>query len=1534
MPDPKTIAQETPKLKKVYEYLKKNNKVRSSTYEEFESKMQQPGKLEKVYEALKSEQKVRSEDFNTFKQSMFPEDTVRKEQPMGFIPEDNAPPAVEPQPVIQEASPAVEQEQSSPTPDSAAISPETQAAFNQFDPSTIAPSSPEDKRFEFDQQRIEDKRTREMITGEKPGKLPSQEIIDRANSFGGQFNQALVSGITSIPKAIAIGANKLDEFFGTGEPGKKVEEYATYKVGEGIDKKMLDWGITTTNPDHDDSFWNSTIPSALGSVASMAIFGRPNPTSAALATEKSAITKGLTEAGKSLRSPGAVVGGTSMAVPEFEAAKASGMSDEDAFGVFLKNYAVGQTEIIPFQRALSRINKLSGGGLMQTLKVGAVGGLEEGTQETVQGILTNKIAQGSYDPERDTFTDVIDQAGAGFFVGMILPGIGRAMNSMTPEQKVQTKQVINDKLMDVKNGIPERDKNVPEQQQPEVEESISGGPVEQEANTKNVEAQQPEVPVTPSPDSTEVVQGERASETIPVEETFQAPEDTPQSREGSVAETPKIKTDEKGRKSKGRKKGLLKPEPTEEAVAEAAAVSTPESVQENDRPPEETVDVQRQADDSGLQQSSEDTLDSQEAPAQIEETTPVVQESDENVPKEEFGYKPGAVKSGTEVKFEWLGLEKTGKVVGYNDRGDRIKIKGKDGTVYPINPEKVDVKIVSKEEQMARPISEERPVAYNSRRKQPIGIVSNGLPGENSFMFQTDLGKKISDTFQKQFTSKGFLPKAVFDRWIKTKGEIGKYESQVKFTLSDTKRAIKQEYKGKPTDAQITDINLALQGKTPSNPLPPKTAVAVQEMRAQIDNLSRRFINEGIVSGDLSLKFQKNLGTYLTRSYRKFDDPFWAEFVPDQVRTNAEGFLRGKYPKYSNEEIQGLINYIMYDPQAPGALLKGSKLGSKDLSLLKKREQIAPEIRALMGEYGDPLLNYTRTITKMANLVAKHHFLQDVKAQGIGVFLFDKPTGKYSVPIAAEGSKTMAPLNGLYTTQEIGETFEQFNSMEPMPDWVKWYMKANAWVKAGKTVFSVMTHARNLMGNIGFVVMNGHYRVDKAGSAIQNAWANVYADDKAIRDKFQEYIQLGVVQDSGAAGELKNYIEDIRKGKDFFEKINDNKIRKIKNGILDTTQNLYQFEDDLFKIYAFENEFERYKKAFPAMPVDQLKDKAANIVRDTYPTYSMVPKIVKSLRANPLLGTFVSFPAEVLRTTYNTIALAKEELSNPSTRSIGAQRAAGIMMASLMPTAASYATRALLGLDGEDDEDLRRFVAPWQKNSEYLYMGVDGDKYRIIDMGYSDPHSYLKRPIYDLLKGDDLTKSAVSAVGSLAQPFLSEELLAERLIDLSRNRKKTGDHVYNPDAPVGDQVEDMWHHMQVAIEPGTAASLRRIIKAGGGETDKYGNKYELQNELIGLVSGQKQEVKDISQALLFRAYELKDRVDLTEKELFRVTKNKTSTEEDVAKAKSKHDSAMELISEEALKIYLGAIRLGVDPKEARKTMMRTRSPIIIKKIKQ
>jgi len=144
----------------------------------------------------------------------------------------------------------------------------------------------------------------------------------------------------------------------------------------------------------------------------------------------------LQAVGKSAVSRPGIVGGSMVAAPEWEAAKANGLSDEAAFNVLIQNYLVGQTEVLPIQSMLSKLNRVTGNSLINTFKNIGTGGLQEGVQEGIQTYLTNEIAKGSYDPDRDPLFQVLESAKVGGIVGMILPGIGSVVqNTQSPELK-------------------------------------------------------------------------------------------------------------------------------------------------------------------------------------------------------------------------------------------------------------------------------------------------------------------------------------------------------------------------------------------------------------------------------------------------------------------------------------------------------------------------------------------------------------------------------------------------------------------------------------------------------------------------------------------------------------------------------------------------------------------------------------------------------------------------------------------------------------------------------------------------------------------------------------------------------------------------------------------------------------------------------------------------------------------------------------------------------------------------------------------
>lgn len=725
------------------------------------------------------------------------------------------------------------------------------------------------------------------------------------------------------------------------------------------------------------------------------------------------------------------------------------------------------------------------------------------------------------------------------------------------------------------------------------------------------------------------------------------------------------------------------------------------------------------------------------------------------------------------------------------------------------------------------------------------------------------IGKSLKNLAKKYFTAAGELPSEAYDAKVRKEGRVSKEMNQLRFAIADFRRGVTRALGGKElTQADLEQMNSVLRNEAEMSTVPESVRAPLQKMRDHIDSLSRQLIAEGVAQGDLVGIITENLGTYATRSYRVFDDPKWRRKVPAEVRNRAAAAIRQMDPRKTDQEIAGIIESLLFRGAAdtPAALLTGSKLGSKDLSIFMKRQEVPPWLRDLWGEYKDPGVNYARSVFKMSHLLANQQFLNEVREAGLGRWLRtqeDGPIvneyGEVITPIAAEGSSVMSPLNGLYTTPEIKRAFEEFDKPGSFPLWLRMGMSVNYAVKYGKTVGSMMTHIRNLISNAGFAVANGHWRLNKANRAAWTTATGAFGlSDQDYRDYYLRLAELGVVGEDVRAGELKDALRDANQGNiDEFLYNRDvrhaKKIARTGRASIRALNALYQAEDAVWKVYAFENEKARYGKAHPEWSETQVEEQAAKIVRDTYPTYSKIGQGVKALRRFPLVGTFVSFPAEVVRTTFNTVQLGFQELQTPGVRLIGAQRIVGTALSIGMLSVLSRAMMGMFGIDEDEDEDLRWFVPPWQENSRFVYTSPPEDgTYRFVDLGYSDPHAYLTDSLIAAMRGDSLSESVGNATAEFLRPFASEEILAGALMDLRSNEDQK---IYNPRDEFGEQAKDMVTHLwNKALEPGTISSLRRINTAIQG-TDP--NK-DVTTEVVAMTTGQRLQKVDVGHSLGFR----------------------------------------------------------------------------------
>lgn len=191
----------------------------------------------------------------------------------------------------------------------------------------------------------------------------------------------------------------------------------------------------------------------------------------------------------------------------------------------------------------------------------------------------------------------------------------------------------------------------------------------------------------------------------------------------------------------------------------------------------------------------------------------------------------------------------------------------------------------------------------------------------------------------------------------------------------------------------------------------------------------------------------------------------------------------------------------------------------------------------------------------------------------MGVFFFDKndinKPKEFNTQIAAEGSETMNPLNGLYTTKEIAESFKEatglLNAIQvalpysisgPVKSTYEYYMKLLSGVKWAKTIGSVGTHGKNISGNISFMLANGYISPElfrDAAKVVYNDFAN--KSNEELRAKMNEYIEAGIVSQSATLGEIRAMFKDANFDKSFERRMTD----KSKNPVYEFMSNVKKF---------------------------------------------------------------------------------------------------------------------------------------------------------------------------------------------------------------------------------------------------------------------------------------------------------------------------------------------------------------------------------------
>ena len=785
---------------------------------------------------------------------------------------------------------------------------------------------------------------------------------------------------------------------------------------------------------------------------------------------------------------------------------------------------------------------------------------------------------------------------------------------------------------------------------------------------------------------------------------------------------------------------------------------------------------------------------------------------------------------------------------------------------------------------------------------------------------------------RQQLRTGGALPYDIF-RMTEQRGfNVNEKLLRARNAVSDIEAAVKRSY-AKSLDqlpeAEIARINEGLQNPLARAKLPTDVASAVGNARNLIDSLTQDLLRSGAISEDLKPVLEANKGVYLNRSYEKWENPNYKNpfnTLPKQVQnklvTTVTSYLHNKYANaYAKEqslsrgevainpdsgtyqadyqaglakarsggvtkaEVDGQIEYLASpETDSPFGQI-GSGL-TKDLSIITARKNIPEEIRMLWGEIKDPRVNFLKSVQKMSGFLEAHNMLKGMRDAGMNKIFFTTPRTGFTTKLVSDGSRTASPLNmfidgmknDVYTSEEISTALRNtFGGRAKAQDFLgkmgELYLKANGFSKFAKTVLSVQTQVRNLLGNGSFLVANGYIfspdgitALNKLKTlALPSAGTQLGLNkSKEFRDYNAKLTRLGILGQSVFANEMESYFKDanVNTAADFL----DNHVTKGLKAIARGATSLYQLGDAIPKIVAFEVELSRLRKAYPTQPLSKLEPMAADKVLNLLPTYSRIPRLGNVLRSQPFVGAFISFPLEVVRTGYNLLGTINDELrsDNPAIRQTGAYRLAGTMMASIGFSAVAAGIAAAMGIDDDEDMAIRKLDAPWDKYSTKLYLGRD-EKGNVnqVNMSYVDPYNYFRDPIIALIKRDGTwDQKLLESVKTAFQPLYGEQILSSKILDITRNTKgTTGGRVYNPEADLASKASAISSHMFDAFNIGTFTSSIRIYKGLTGQVTQTGRAYDPALETIATLTGQRVVSLDPRQSLGFAARKFGNRLN-------------------------------------------------------------------------
>ena len=697
-----------------------------------------------------------------------------------------------------------------------------------------------------------------------------------------------------------------------------------------------------------------------------------------------------------------------------------------------------------------------------------------------------------------------------------------------------------------------------------------------------------------------------------------------------------------------------------------------------------------------------------------------------------------------------------------------------------------------------------------------------------------------------------------------------------------------------------------------------------------------------LIDSDINAMMRRSFAAFTNNSYAPTPQSVDGakQFIKDLIlgnnglRMEAEMAFPNKniadaIDEFASLKVADIMHTAKYEMSEPFKALETitRKLGLDDI-VLRTGEELPLVLRRLLGEEKNLRSSLLQTTGNIIASTSQKKSLDKIAEMGLANgWLFrtqDEALGKGILNAASlsdvKGSGFL--LNdaiGLYGTPEL---IKQLGGYSLFDGFLKSTIYQNilamkAMVQGGKTLYSPATQMRNVGSAALFALNVGHI----GGSAsVPQAFKIVMDDifgpgrnvDKKKLNKFIERkIELGVIDENVVSQELTAILNDLKgatkeTGEPVISNLNQ-LIQRVGNAQLSQyVQRLYAGGDNLWKLYGHEfyiSELKQFTKSIDDVKryfddivgrefvelspktgvkktvMEGIEEIAAHLVRDTYPTYSRVPPAIQAIRKLPI-GNFISFPAEMLRTTATTLSTSLKHIAsgNPGLQAMGYRSLFGQFstlyginegVKSLGHTFTDVSPEAMRAYqDGLGPKFMENHLMVPLTNKD-----PQTGEFKAFDLSSYNPYAYVIDPVESFIRELGNTRMSVDEVEgevynrifdaasplmAFIEPFTSETILLEPMFDIwaRQGRARNGATVFSPTDDFGDKVSKSFRHIIGTVAPGFIRSGGQVLNALSLDT-KQGRLSELGDVMLRLMGGSIINVDPVS-ALDYKAIDIRD----------------------------------------------------------------------------